>query len=441
MVRAPVMRLRRILRFGDFQFDLEAPLLTRGSRSLELSPKALHILAVLVSNAGRVVSKDDLLNIVWPDAVVEEGNLAVHIFALRKALGAGATAAEYIETIPKRGYRFAAPVDSVRESNTAASASPQGDRCSMAGYYVQQQTADGCNRAAGEYRECLKTEPGNVKARAGLANTLLFRFVLGDLGRNEAVPRAQALLEEANQIDPACADVHLSRSRLFCLGYWHWERAQEELQHALELAIDDDTQRLVEAWEGCYLVERGELENGLQRLRWANAAYPLSPFISRFSADAHFLARDYSGCVEVSRKALQLHPHCWLLYRELGRALTALGEYGEARRYYRRAMLLYNAPQTGLLAELAYLGAAGGNKDSAGKLLDRLQSPAGRQHVSFVSMAQIYAALGNKDRALGCLEQACANRDWALSALKQDYRLDPLRTDPRYRRVLTQVGI
>ena len=109
------VRLQPILQFGSFQFDAEALLLTRGSRSLELSPKALQVLAVLVRNAGRVVSKDDLLNIVWPDAIVEEGNLAVHIFALRRALGADAAAAEYIETVPKRGYRFAAPVDAARE--------------------------------------------------------------------------------------------------------------------------------------------------------------------------------------------------------------------------------------------------------------------------------------------------------------------------------------
>jgi len=435
------MRFRTIVRFGDFQFDPEAPLLTRGSRALELSPKALQVLAVLVGNAGRVVSKDDLLNIVWPEAVVEEGNLSVHIFALRRALGAGATRAEYIETIPKRGYRFAAPLDSMHESDTGASATPQRDRCSTAGHYLQQQTAGGCNRAAAEYRECLKIEPRNARAKAGLANTLLFRLVLGDLSRNQAVPRAQALLEEANQIDPACSDVHLSRSRLFGLGHWQWERAHDELQHALDLAIHDETRYLVGAWQGCYLVERGEQEKGLQRLGWANAACPLSPFLWRFLAEAHFLARDFSGCVAVSRKALQLHPHCWLLHRALGRALTALGEYGQARRCYRRATLLYNAPQAGLLAELAYLDAAAGRKDSAGRMLGRLRLPAGRQDVSLVAIAQIHAALGDKDRALDCLEQACANRDWALSALKQDYRLDPVRSERRYRKVLTEVGI
>src|SRR5262249_27962481 len=147
----------------DFQFDPETPLLTRGGRSLELSPKALQVLAVLVTNAGRIVSKDDLLNMVWPNTMVEEGNLAVHIFGLRKALIPGTTTADYIETIPKRVYRFAANVDSMRESDIAAVGKAHRDGCSVASYYVQQQTAEGCIRAAREYQEYLRIEPRNVK--------------------------------------------------------------------------------------------------------------------------------------------------------------------------------------------------------------------------------------------------------------------------------------
>src|SRR5262249_7655369 len=157
------------------------------SRSVELSPKALQVLVVLVRNAGRLVSKDDLLNMVWPETVVEEGNLAVHIFALRRALGAGALKTDYIETIPKRGYRFSARLEPVREGEAASK---------IAEYYLQQQTASGCRRAAVEYRECLKSDPYNAKAKAGLANTLLFRVVLGDLSGNDALPRAQALLDD-----------------------------------------------------------------------------------------------------------------------------------------------------------------------------------------------------------------------------------------------------
>lgn len=99
-----------MIEFGDFRFEPAIPLLTRNTRSVDIAPKALEILAVLVENAGQVVGKDDLLSIVWPDQVVEEGNLAVYISALRKVLGETGGRTEYIETIPKRGYRFATPV-------------------------------------------------------------------------------------------------------------------------------------------------------------------------------------------------------------------------------------------------------------------------------------------------------------------------------------------
>lgn len=433
------MRVQPILQFGDFRFDPEARLLTHGSRSLELSPKALEVLAVLVTNAGRVVSKGDLLDVVWPDTAVEEGNLAVHIFALRRALGERASTAAYIETIPKRGYRFAAPLSRVREDGPPISADQPRDLCRIAGHYLQQQTSEGCRRAAAAYRECIANERGNVQARVGLANTLLFRFVLGDLSRDEVVPRAETLLREANEIDPLSADLHLSRSRLLRLSDRQWERAEEELQRALENASHDEIRSIIGAWHGFDLVGRGDLQRGLTELRRSNEACPLSTYIWRMLADAHFLARDFEECVAVSRKALQLHPGCCLLYRALGRGLTTLGEYGQARRYFRGAGLFGNRPSIGLLGEIAYVDAIAGNRDSAVAFLSRLQQQPHGQHVSRVLIAEIYVALGNKQRALDYVEEAYLTRDWAIAGLKQNSRLDPLRNTPRYRSVASRI--
>jgi DNA-binding winged helix-turn-helix (wHTH) protein len=78
---------------------------------IALTPKAFDLLAFLAANPGRLLTKDELLQAVWPDAVVEESNLSYHIFAIRKALGDGSDSEKYIETVPKRGYRFIAPVE------------------------------------------------------------------------------------------------------------------------------------------------------------------------------------------------------------------------------------------------------------------------------------------------------------------------------------------
>ena len=97
--------------FGRFQFDSKERLLQRDGIPVPLAPKVADTLFFLVHNAGHLVDKDELMKQVWPDAFVEEGNLNKNIFVLRKALGQWDGGREYIETIPKRGYRFVAPVE------------------------------------------------------------------------------------------------------------------------------------------------------------------------------------------------------------------------------------------------------------------------------------------------------------------------------------------
>jgi DNA-binding winged helix-turn-helix (wHTH) protein len=92
--------------FGPFHLDAGNRLLLRAGEPVPLTLKAVETLLVLVENAGRVVTKDELMRSVWPDTFVEEGNLAKNVFALRKALGDADDGREYIETLPKRGYLF-----------------------------------------------------------------------------------------------------------------------------------------------------------------------------------------------------------------------------------------------------------------------------------------------------------------------------------------------
>jgi DNA-binding winged helix-turn-helix (wHTH) protein/tetratricopeptide (TPR) repeat protein len=92
--------------FGPFCLDAEERVLLRDGRLVPLPAKAIRTLLVLVQNGGHVVEKDVLMSEVWPDEIVEEGNLAQQVFLLRKALGEMDGVAKYIETVPRRGYRF-----------------------------------------------------------------------------------------------------------------------------------------------------------------------------------------------------------------------------------------------------------------------------------------------------------------------------------------------
>lgn len=105
--------------FGPFRLDPQEGTLIRDGQAVPLTPKTFAVLLTLVQRHGHLVVKADLLASVWPDTAVEESNLAQNVFVLRRVLGEGANGKPYIETVPKRGYRFVAPVEEIGDEQTA----------------------------------------------------------------------------------------------------------------------------------------------------------------------------------------------------------------------------------------------------------------------------------------------------------------------------------
>jgi len=103
--------------FGKFRLDPREQLLLCDSKPVSLSPKSFEILIALIRSNGQLLMKDELMPQVWPDSFVEEANLTVNISALRKVLSETPGGQQYIETVPKRGYRFVAPVTEHREDS------------------------------------------------------------------------------------------------------------------------------------------------------------------------------------------------------------------------------------------------------------------------------------------------------------------------------------
>ena len=101
---------------GPFRLDPAEHRLARDGIPVPLAPKAFELLLFLVQNSGRLLTKDEIMRAVWPDSFVEEANLTVAISVLRKALGEKEGNLRCIETVPKRGYRFLAPVREIRNA-------------------------------------------------------------------------------------------------------------------------------------------------------------------------------------------------------------------------------------------------------------------------------------------------------------------------------------
>src|SRR5262245_10399884 len=147
------LQTKHIYEFGPFRLDEAEHLLLRDGQTVPLTPKAFDLLLALVEGHGHLLEKEELLKKVWPDMFVEEANLASNISQLRKALGDGENGQRFIDTMPKRGYRFVASVNKVEDESAEPTIQEQsGSQITVA---EGEQAANACK---------LKTEHPAVKA-------------------------------------------------------------------------------------------------------------------------------------------------------------------------------------------------------------------------------------------------------------------------------------
>jgi DNA-binding winged helix-turn-helix (wHTH) protein/class 3 adenylate cyclase/tetratricopeptide (TPR) repeat protein len=122
---------KQLLQFGAFRIDLGLSRLERAGEPVPIPPKAFDLLLLFVRQPGRVLSKSELMQALWPEVFVEEANLTQHVFTLRKALGVQPGGQPYIETVPRRGYSFAAEVRLCAPGTVARD--PQAGSCPACG--------------------------------------------------------------------------------------------------------------------------------------------------------------------------------------------------------------------------------------------------------------------------------------------------------------------
>src|SRR5215468_4112787 len=128
--------------FGHFRLDLRRRELSRDGETIRLHVHAIGILCELATARGEVVSKDELMNRLWPGRIVEEGNIHVHVSALRRALDDHGEGHSYVVTVPGRGYRLVGLAGSPRAAVSAAQGLPLPDKPSIAVLPFQNMSGD-----------------------------------------------------------------------------------------------------------------------------------------------------------------------------------------------------------------------------------------------------------------------------------------------------------
>jgi DNA-binding winged helix-turn-helix (wHTH) protein len=156
--------------FGPFRLDVAERRLLRDGEPIPLRLKVFDTLCVLVENAGRLVTKEDLLQAIWPDTAVEENNLNHNVSILRKVLGEKAVGQAFIETVPRVGYRFvaeveAAPSSHARDERPRDTARQEIRYCTTASGWRTRRAATGLRSS--RRRTGSRTSTSSGRARSG----------------------------------------------------------------------------------------------------------------------------------------------------------------------------------------------------------------------------------------------------------------------------------
>lgn len=246
--------------FGPFCLDAGDRVLLRDGQLVPLPPKALSTLLVLVRNIGHVVEKDVLMAEVWPDEVVEEGNLAQHICTLRKALGENPN---YIETIPRRGYRFLEPTSGVHHPSKRYTENAEAHQAYLkARYCWSKHTKNGLREAVGYFWQAIDLDPNYALAYAGIVDCYL-RLATNYLPPPDALPKSAAAMRAR------ASDEILPETQAYVEIRCDWDReiANREYKRADELKLDYPA---VHQWRAAYLFSLNFYNESLMKTEQAS---------------------------------------------------------------------------------------------------------------------------------------------------------------------------
>jgi DNA-binding winged helix-turn-helix (wHTH) protein len=244
-------------------------------RRVPLPPKVLQTLLILVRHRGRIVEKTLLMEEVWPDNVVEEANLAQHIFTLRRVLGDSADEPRFIETVPGRGYRFIAAIDSQTSAASERNGlnrkqeprqQPHAELDTAYKHYLRGRffwskcSKESLEKSLDCFHQALALAPGYAAAYAGLADSY-FRLSTSYWPPKDAYTKAMAAVLKALELDETLAEAHAVLGIIKTRCDWDWIAARRAFERAIEINPYYPT---AHQWYGNYFDSLGRFDDALR---------------------------------------------------------------------------------------------------------------------------------------------------------------------------------
>jgi TolB-like protein/Flp pilus assembly protein TadD len=307
-------------------------------------------------------------------------------------------------------------------------------------YFWNRRTGENLKKAAEYFQQAIEKDPKYALAYSGLADCHVLLPVYPELGSNprDELPQAFAAARKAVQLDDTLAEAHASLARALASNL-QLAVATSEFNRAIELNPNYAT---AHQWFGECLQSQGRFDEGLAELKRAQELDPLSLIINSLLGFALDTVGKSDQAIAQLRKTVEIDPNFWIAHFYFGNVLEHRGQLKEAIVEYEKSNALQpNDPYS--IADLARGYFLVGRKSEAEQLWDKLKSLSERQYVPAYSMAVVQLTFGNKDEAIRLLEKSYAEHapfDSAdLGWILIDHRLDSLRSDPRFKNLITRI--
>jgi len=322
-------------------------------------------------------------------------------------------------------------------SNGARTVQPDAYEAYLKGrYFWNQRTEAGLNKSIEFFQDAIAKDPAFAAAYAGLAGSY---SLLGSesLPPEIARAKARAAASKALELDPASAEGHAELGLIEFYYDWNWQQAEQEFQRAIEL---NPSYATTHQWYSHYLRAMGRLPEALQQAQQAQQSDPLSLSINTTLAARYRDLHEFKQALDVVQRTLELDPNFAPGHELLASVYEQQGDFQSDITELKKASTLSKDNPTSL-AHLGRAYALSGNQDEARKIAEQLKQTARQHYVPAWDMAVLFAAMGDADTAFRWLEESYTKRESQMPFLKVDYRIDPLRPDPRFQNMLRRVRL
>ena len=483
-------RIRHFYEFEDFRLDAANRGLWRGNELVAISPKALEVLTLLVARKGGIVSREELIETVWKDTFVEEGNINYTISLLRKAFDNK----DLIKTVARHGYRFTAIVKEISDDGVASSELNPAQPVSVLKksvfrwvvgsalltglliatgftyFWSSKNTTKSVNvpetenaeamhiylrgkmilenrsvenrdeKAIDEFRQAIALDPTLAIAYAGLAEGYAAASVrLPNPKGLETIAKAKTAAEKSLALNPNLAEGYLVRGWLKRNADWDWPGAEADLRHAIELDPKSATahQRLAQT-----LVVVGKLDEALAEI---NKAYAIDP-VSDLILGARFPIFEARGEFDTALKESEEY------LRENKNNNNAARAYATFLYHKQDFVQVIEASELNLakssnktafawLSLLASSYQKTSQPEKADVALKQLEVLSQTDSKALYSLTMNYAEIGHKDEAIAALQKCFEMHEERMVWLNVEPRFANLRTDKRFLELIQKMKL